>query len=292
MSRPPISVLLPTYNCAATVRATLESVTWADEILVVDSYSTDGTLDICREYGARIVQHEYINSAKQKNWALPQSRHEWVLQIDSDEVVTPELRAEIERAVATAAADVQAFRMPRRNLVLGRWVRHGGVYPDYQTRLMRRNSARWQEREVHAHVTVAGKTQTLRHDLIHSDILRLCKPLGNLDRYTRYEADELKKNGQRFRWHHLLLRPGGAFLYRYLWLQGFRDGWRGLIVCAYWAVYVFFTRAKLWEIEELGLEHSPRSGSGAAPDPRKAGPASQLFGSPTGVTRDAAHLGP
>jgi glycosyltransferase involved in cell wall biosynthesis len=258
MNRPPLSVLLPTFNCAATVRATLESIKWADDILVVDSFSTDGTLDICREYGARILQHEYLNSALQKNWALPQCRHEWVLQIDSDEVVPPELRAEIDEAVAAAPPDVDAFRMPRRNHVLGKWVRHGGVYPDYQIRVLRRDQARWREREVHAHVQVPGRIGTLRHDLFHADIVHLSKPLRNLDRYTRYEADELRKNGQRFRWHHLLVRPIGVFLYRYVWLQGFRDGWRGLILCGYWSVYVFFTRAKLWEMEELGLEKSPK----------------------------------
>ncbi|MHB1422895.1 MAG: glycosyltransferase family 2 protein [Gemmataceae bacterium] len=258
MSRPPISVLLPTGNNAASIRATLESVQWADEILVVDSYSTDGTLDICRAFGARIIQHEYINSAKQKNWALPQCRHEWVLQIDSDEVLSPELREEIEKVGATAGPNVDAFRMPRRNHMLGRWVRHGGVYPDYQIRLLRRDRARWQEREVHAHVQVPGSIETLRNDLMHYDIPYLSKPLGNLNRYTRYEADELKKKGTRFRWHHLLLRPLGVFLYRYLWLQGVRDGWRGLIICAYWSMYVFLTRAKLWEMEELNLEESPR----------------------------------
>jgi glycosyltransferase involved in cell wall biosynthesis len=258
MNRPPISVLLPTGNSARTIRATLESVKWADEIFVVDSYSTDDTLDICREYGARIVQHEYINSAKQKNWALPQCRHEWVLQIDTDEALSAELREEIEKAVATAPPDVHAFRLPRRNHMLGRWVRHGGVYPDYQVRLLRRDHTRWQEREVHAHAQVSGRIETLQHDLQHFDIPHIGKPLGNLDRYTRYEADELKKKGARFRWHHLLLRPLGAFLYRYLWQQGFRDGWRGLVICSYWSMYVFLTRAKLWEMEELGLEKSPR----------------------------------
>jgi glycosyltransferase involved in cell wall biosynthesis len=258
MSRPPISILLPTFNCAKTIRATLESVKWADEIVVVDSFSTDATLDVCREYGARVLQHEYVNSARQKNWALPQCRHEWVLQIDSDEVLGPELREEVEKAAASAAPDVHAFRMPRRNHMLGRWVRFGGVYPDYQIRLILKNKARWQDREVHAHVTVPGEVGTLRHDLLHYDIPALTKPLRNLDRYTRYEADELTKKGRRFRWHHLLLRPFGAFLYRYLWLQGFRDGWRGLIVCSYWGMYVFLTRAKLWEMEEMGLDHSPR----------------------------------
>jgi glycosyltransferase involved in cell wall biosynthesis len=258
MTRPPISVLLPTYNCAATVRDTLESVKWADEILVVDSYSTDDTLAICSLFGARIIQHEYINSAKQKNWALPQCSHEWVLQIDSDEVLSPELRAEMEQVLATAPAEVDAYRMPRRNLMLGKWVRHGGVYPDHQIRVIRRDRARWREREVHAHILVSGKIETFRNDLIHLDVLHLFKPLRNLDRYTRYEADELRKNGVKFRWHQLLIRPCGVFVYRYLWLQGFRDGWRGLILAVYWSVYVFFTRAKLWEMEEQKLDKSPK----------------------------------
>src|SRR6476620_11353381 len=123
MSRLPISVLLPTYNSATIIRDTLESIKWADEILVVDSFSTDGTLDICREYGARIIQHEYVNSAAQKNWALPQCRHEWVLQIDSDETLSDELCEEIAAAVAAAGPEVHAFRMPRRNFMLGRWLR-------------------------------------------------------------------------------------------------------------------------------------------------------------------------
>ena len=111
---------------------------------------------------------------------------------------------------------------------------------------------------MHAHIVVPGDVGTLTHELIHFDVLSISKPLRNLDRYTRYEADELKKNGVRFRWHQMLLRPPAAFLYRYIWLQGFRDGWRGLILAVYWSVYVFFTRAKLWELETLGLEHSPK----------------------------------
>src|SRR6185295_2035582 len=107
--RPPISILLPTFNSAATVRETLESVKWADEILIVDSFSTDQTLDICREYGARIIQHEYLNSARQKNWAAPQCKHEWVLQIDTDETLEAGTREEIEVALGSGDG-VDAFR--------------------------------------------------------------------------------------------------------------------------------------------------------------------------------------
>ena len=255
--RPPISILLPTFNNAATVRDTLESLKWADEILVVDSFSSDNTLEICQEYGARIIQHEYINSARQKNWAAPQCRHEWVLQIDTDETLEAGLREEIEEALASISGDVHAFRLPRKNHVLGPWMQHAGIYPDYQTRLFRRDRGRWIEREVHAHVLVPGEVANLKHHIMHYGMPNISKQLRNLDRYTRYEADELRKQGIRFRWSRLVFGPWGVFFHRYVWLKGFLDGWRGFIVCGYLAIYDFLSQAKLWELEELSLEQSP-----------------------------------
>ena len=256
--RPPVSVLLPTYNCAGTVRATLDSVKWADEILVVDSFSTDNTLEICREYGARVLQHEYINSAMQKNWAVGECKNEWVLQIDSDEVLEAGAQEEILKAIVSASPRVEAFRLPRKNHVLGKWVRYGGIYPDWEMRLFRRDKGRWFDREVHSNVRVPGETGTLEHHILHYGMPHLSKQLRNLDRYTRYEADELRKQKRRFRLTDLLFRPILTFFYRYLWLGGYRDGMRGFLVCAYLSVYVFFTRAKLWEMEEMGFEKSPK----------------------------------
>jgi len=253
-----ISILLPTFNEEKILEACLKSVQWADEILVADSYSTDGTLELVRKYGARIIQHEYINSAKQKNWAPPQCQHEWVLQMDTDETLEPGAAEEIRAAVENAALDVQAFKMPRKNYFLGKWIRFGGMYPDYQTRLFRRDVGRWLEREVHAHVVVPQKTGVLNHHIIHQGAPFLTRQLRNLDRYTRYEADELKKQGKHFHWRRLLIHPWLIFFYRYLWMQGWRDGWRGFIVCAYSAAYSFFTYAKFLEIEKLQLEKSPK----------------------------------
>jgi glycosyltransferase involved in cell wall biosynthesis len=254
---PRISILLPTFNSAASVRETLESVKWADEILVVDSFSTDNTVDICREYGARVIQHEYINSAKQKNWAAPQCTHEWVFQIDTDETLEPGSREEIQASLSAIGDEVHAFKLPRRNHVLGRWMRRAGIYPDYQTRLFRRDRGRWIEREVHAHIVVSGEVQTLKHHIMHYGMPTISKQLRNLDRYTRYEADELRKQGRAFRWSAVIVRPWLIFLHRYVWLKGFLDGWRGLILCSYVAFYVFLSHAKLWELEELSLEQSP-----------------------------------
>ena len=255
---PRLTVLLPTGNSLATVRSTLESVRWADELLVVDSFSSDGTAAICAEFGARLIRHEYRNSAAQKNWAVPQCSFEWVLQIDSDEEMGPGLKDEILRVIATAPPGTNAFRMARRNHFLGQWMRHGGVWPDYQIRLFRRDQCRWTEREVHAHLKVPGETGTLEGYLIHHDGPSVSRRYRDLDRYTRYEADELFKGGVRFRWYDLLLRPWAGFFLRYIWLQGFRDGWRGLIHCSYVPVYLFLVRAKLWEMEFLGLKESPR----------------------------------
>lgn len=257
MRRPRISVLLPTYNSTEIIRPTLESVKWADELLVVDSYSTDGTLDICREYGARIIQHEYVNSAAQKNWAVAKARHEWILQIDTDETLEEGLKGEIE-TVIDAAPEVHAFRIPRKNFMLGKWMRFGRIYPDYQTRLFRKEYGRWQDREVHAHLQVPGRVGVLKSHILHSSMQNISKQIRNLDRYTRYEADELRKRGKRFAWWNLVFRPPAVFAYQFFWHQGFRSGYRGLLYAVLAASYVFWTHAKLWEMEELGLESSPR----------------------------------
>jgi hypothetical protein len=181
-----------------------------------------------------------------------------VLQIDSDEVLEAGLREEIEHAVASAGANDQGFRIPRKNHVLGRWMRYSGIYPDYQTRLFRRNYGRWIDQEVHAHVVVSGRVRTLEHHIMHYGMPHISKQLRNLDRYTRYEADEMLKLGKRFHWRSLLLHPWLVFFYRYIWQQGFREGWRGLILCVYQAIYKFLTIAKLWELEELKSYESPK----------------------------------
>jgi glycosyltransferase involved in cell wall biosynthesis len=127
-----LSVLVPTYNNEASVRDCLKSIDWADEILVVDSFSDDKTLEICHEYGAHVIQHEYVQSAKQKNWAIPQCHHEWVLQIDTDERLEDGANEEILDAIAHADSSTDAFRLPRKNHILGRWLQIGNLYPIFR----------------------------------------------------------------------------------------------------------------------------------------------------------------
>ena len=254
-----ISVLLPTFNNAEIIRATLESVRWADEILVVDSFSTDSTLDICREYGARIIQHEYVQSAKQKNWAIPQCAHEWVLQVDTDEVVEPALRKEIQAILQGPAPGMNGFRINFKHHVLGKWVRVCGLYPEYHLRLFRRDVGRFEDKEVHAHVRVPGEVKTLRNHILHFGMTSISKQLSNLDRYSRYQADELRKRGKKFHWTQLAARPLAIFCYFYFWKLGFTAGYRGLLLSSINAASDFWSHAKLWELEALKLSASPRA---------------------------------
>lgn len=249
MTRKPLSVLIPCFNNADIIEDCLESVRWADQLVVCDSFSTDQTIEIARRYADEVWQHEYRNSASQKNWAIPQLAHTWILIVDTDERVTPELRAEIEDVLCGPIAHA-GFRIPRRNVLFGRWLRHGGNWPDYQIRLFHRDLGRYQDREVHAHVLLDGSCGTLHSPLLHfphRSVANLRRVI--LERYTTWEAMERYKRGVRFRWDRLLIRPVGAFVYRYVVQQGFRDGWQGLFMAGVWGCYVFNTYLKIRRLE-------------------------------------------
>ena len=244
-----ISVLLPTFNEAGKIRPCLHSVRWADEILVVDSYSTDDTAQIAAEYGARFIQHEYINSARQKNWAIPQCQHEWVLQIDADERVEPALQEEMRRALQAPPPDVDGYRIPFKHHMFGQWIRVGGAYPEYHLRLFRRDMGRFQDREVDAHVLVPGRVETLQNHILHFGMESVSQRLRGLDRYTRYEADERVKQRRRYSAAKLMLGPFAAFCYYYFFRLGFTAGTRGLMLAVHKADFLFWTYAKMWEQE-------------------------------------------
>jgi glycosyltransferase involved in cell wall biosynthesis len=258
VSRALLSILLPTFNNEEIIRRVLESVQWADEVLVVDSFSRDRTLDICREYGARIIQHEYIQSAKQKNWAIPQCRNRWVLQVDTDEVLGLGLREEIEGLLENLPAGIDGFRIPFKHHILGQWVRMCGLYPEYHLRLFRRDAGQFEDKEVHAHVRVSGEIGTLRNHILHHGMNSISKQLCNVDRYARYQSDELKKRGKQFHWSQVVLRPPAIFGYYYFWKRGFLAGFRGLVFASLNATYDFWAHAKLWELETFGLDASPK----------------------------------
>jgi glycosyltransferase involved in cell wall biosynthesis len=244
-----LSALLPTYNNEKTIRRILESIKWCDEIFVVDSFSKDKTIEICREYTDKIVQHEYKNSASQKNWAIPQCSNEWILQVDTDEVVTPELAEEIKKLLANSPENYDAFHILRINHMFGKAMKGTGLYPEYLIRLFKRDVARFQEREVHAHMIGPGKTGKLKNPILHYGFEDIGSNLIKFERYTRYETDELIKKGKKFSWVSLIFRPIAAFFLLFFYKRGYRDGFRGFFWSVYMSYYVFVKYARLWEKE-------------------------------------------
>jgi glycosyltransferase involved in cell wall biosynthesis len=264
--REPLTALIPTYNEEDNIRECLESVKWADEILIIDSFSTDRTLDICREYTDRIVQHEYVNSAAQKNWAIPQASHRWVMIVDSDERVSDRLRSSIEKALENPGG-CDGFSVKRESFFLGKPIRHGGWEREYVLRLFNKERGRYQDKEVHACIEVEGKEGYLDGPLYHYTYVSLDQYFEKFHRYTRWAAGDLRSGDQRASWINLALRPWIRFLKMYLVRLGFLDGKHGLVLSSLAAFSVFMKYARLWELDTKKAPDEPK---GAEPPPHPA----------------------
>jgi glycosyltransferase involved in cell wall biosynthesis len=248
VARPPLTAIVPTYNEEETLRDCLESVRFADEILVVDSFSTDGTLAIAREFGARVLQHEYVYSARQKNWAIPQASHPWVLLVDADERVTPPLRDEI-LALLDGGPRHDGYWIRRANHFLGRRMRHCGWESDKVIRLFRRDPSRYQDREVHAEIDLPGPLPVLRHPLEHHSFRSFAQYWRKLRQYSEWGANQLFKEGRRAGAMEILGRPVTRFLKMYIVRLGFLDGPHGLVLSMLGAFTVYLKYARLWEMQ-------------------------------------------
>ena len=193
-----VTVLIPTFNVQGIIRRSLKSALWADEILVVDSFSTDRTVEIAKEMGAKVMQHEYIYSAKQKNWAIPQAKNDWVLLLDSDEVITSKLKEEILQLLEGGDIDkYDGFAIGRRHYFLGKWLRWGGRYPLYNIRFFKKTS-RYEDRDVHAHIILdKAKVKNLEGDILHYSDPTLDHFFTKFNRYTTYQANYLHKFSER-----------------------------------------------------------------------------------------------
>jgi len=241
-----LSVALVTRNEEDRLRACLESVVWADEIVVVDAESEDKTVAIAQEFTDRVVVRPWPGYAAQKNTALDLATGDWVLSLDADEVVSPELRAEIARVLASDGP-ADGYTVPRRNIFWGRWVRHGGLYPDRQLRLFRRGRGRFEARAVHESVRVDGRVESVAGHLEHRSYRDVSDFLTRADRYSTLAAEDAVAQGRRARVSDLVLRPLGRFLAMYVVQGGFLDGWRGFLLATLYAYYVLIRSAKIWE---------------------------------------------
>ena len=243
-----LTILLPVFNNQDTILKTLESIKWADEIVVIDSFSTDETISLVIKYPNVIVkQHKYINSAKQKNWALQFCNGDWIFQIDSDEWLESDAESVIRDTIRNADSNVDCFKLPRKNHVLGKWIKHGGLYPDWENRLFRNGKGEWFDREVHSNIKVEGEVSILNLSLMHNGMPNISKQLRNLDRYTTYESDELFKKGLKPSRFKQFFYPLFVFIYRYFYLLGFLDGWIGFMLAINSSYYYFISQSKFRE---------------------------------------------
>lgn len=246
-----ITALIIAFNEEEMLPGCLDSAAWADEILVVDSFSTDRTVEIARSRGARVLQNPFTTHARQKNWAIPQASHEWLIILDADERATDELRDEI-RAQLENGPDCDGYAVYRRSYFFGREIRHCGWDRDKVIRFVRRDRARYVDVSVHEEIEVDGKMGHLRGKILHFTYRDFDQLMEKLGRYTSLSAEDLHRRGKRPGTVNLTLRPLWRFAKMYLLRRGFLDGKAGLILCGLSACYVFVKYAKLWHLRRNG----------------------------------------
>lgn len=241
----PVSVAIITKNEESNIGDALESVRDFDDIVVVDAFSDDRTVGICRNYTDRIYQHEWPGFSRQKQRAVDYARNEWVLILDADERVTPELKTEMISGIAGGL--YHGFHIPRKNFFLGKWIRHSGWWPDYTLRLFRKDTAYVEPREVHEKVIVSGAAGRLKSPLIHYTYRTLGDYMEKMESYTTLSVEEILRQKGRPSPLSLLVNPLAAFVKMYFLRQGFRDGIRGLMLAVLYAFQAFLKYAKALE---------------------------------------------
>jgi glycosyltransferase involved in cell wall biosynthesis len=257
-----LTVITITLNEERNIADCLTSVRWADEILVVDSGSTDRTVELARTFTDKVMLIPWAGYGAARNQAILQATSDWVLWLDADERVTPELAAEIRDILRDDPAGVDGYAIARRAYFLGRWICHSGWYPGHVVRLFRKGTARFSESRVHEQLQISGKVRTTRHDLLHFTDPDLEHYLAKFNRYTSLAADDMVAAGRRFSIFDLLVRPPFQLVKMYILRRGFLDGIHGLILAVLSSTYVFTKYAKLWERSRriAGQQDTPGSG--------------------------------
>ena len=233
-----LSVAIITKNEARNIDECLRSVAWAQELVVVDEFSTDGTEDLARGLGARVFQESWKGFAGQKNSAVEKATGDWILSLDADERIPLPLREEIEETMRRRNS-FNGYFIARKNFFSGQWIRHGGWYPDHCLRLFKKGAGRFEERAVHEKVVVKGATGYLKNPMEHYTYHSVADYLLRMERYSRLAAIEIAEAEQPPLWSALTLRPAFTFLNMYLLRGGFLDGKKGLFLAVSYAYYTF-----------------------------------------------------
>lgn len=244
---PRLSVIIITRNEAANLRRCLESVRFADEIIINDTGSTDGTQEIAREFECTVIQNSFDGFGVAKQQALDAATGDWVLSIDADEELDAQLQAHIKQVVEKA--DVDGYLMNRKSQFLGQWIEHSGWYPDRILRLFRRRAGKFTDARVHERIVVSGATAILAGHLLHYSFPHLSSYLAKMDRYSTLAAESMHATGKPFRRWKLIFKPPAVFFKMYILRQGFRDGLAGLVLAVLSALDMFVRYVKLWQLE-------------------------------------------
>ena len=243
-----ISATVITFNEEDNIAAALESLAWADEIIVVDSESKDRTVEIARRFTDRIYVRAWPGYSAQKNFASEQASFDWIFSLDADERVSDALAKELQALTHGPEPTCAAFEMPRLTFYLGRWIKHSGWYPDHKPRLYNRKLARWAGEFVHESLEVNGPIERLSGDILHYTVRDASDHHQRIDRYTTLAAQELFQKGRRATHLSMFISPASAFLRAYVLKRGFLDGAQGLAIARFAAHYVFLRNLKLWEM--------------------------------------------
>ena len=251
--RQKLSVIIPCFNEEINLPDALKSVEWADEVIVVDSFSTDATVRIATEFGAKVLQHEFFNDTSQKNWTIPQASCEWVMCMDADERVTPELRDELMEFLQ--APDVKGLRLYRKNHFMGKPVKYCGWQDDSVLRVFPRDEGRYPDQLVHADAHVDGPIRACKARLLHYTFRSFDQYMKKFGQYTAWAALDRDTKTGSFIVLPMMTRPIWRFFKQYVLRLGFLDGTAGLIICTMSAFSVFLKYARIWELRQNRLHN-------------------------------------
>ncbi|MGH1363830.1 MAG: glycosyltransferase family 2 protein [Calditrichia bacterium] len=243
-----ISATVITFNEEKNIRRCLESVKWADEIIVIDSHSKDNTVQIAREYTDKVIQRDWPGHIQQKNFARETASNNWIFSLDADEEVSPELRESILSA-QKSGFPCGGYHLARKVYYLGKWINHSGWYPDYKVRLFDRRKASWGGTNPHDRIEINSATEFLSGDLYHYSYENVSAHIQTINNFTTISAEELQKKGKRATLSKLLLNPFFKFIKSFLIKKGFLDGTVGLTIALSGSFYVFLKYLKLWEMQ-------------------------------------------
>lgn len=241
-----LTAIIPTGNEEHNIKDVLETVGFADQIMVVDSFSTDKTVEIARQYTDCIIQREYINSASQKNWAIPQADHDWILLVDADERVTPELRDEIQKILSSPEKDIVGYWIYRKNFFMGKHLKHSGLRNDKVVRLFRKDACRYEEKHVHAEIVTKGKLGFLKNRFVHNTYINVNSHINKLNRYAEWQAKDYDGKTGKITIFHFFIKPLWGFFKHFIIQGGFRDGVRGYYFSCFRMYAIFMRYQKLW----------------------------------------------